>query len=130
MAEGWTRHLRSDLIESYSAGIDVHGLNPFAVQVMAEADADISHQRSKHVDELKDVHFDYVITVCNHADENCPVFPGRTRVIHHGFEDPARLASQVENEEEKLNCYRRVRDEIRQFLETLPDSLGEPGGRT
>jgi thioredoxin type arsenate reductase len=117
MAEGWTRHLRGDAIEAYSAGVEPHGLDPRAVQVMAEAGVDISGQRSKHVRELQDVAFDYVVTVCDQARESCPLFPGRTKVLHMGFEDPPRLAENSRTEEEALNHYRRVRDEIRTFIE-------------
>ena len=123
MAEGWARHLKPGAIEAYSAGIETHGLNPLAVQVMAEAGADISSQRSKHVDELKHMVFDYVVTVCGHANEHCPMFPGRTKVIHVGFDDPPALAKEVADEREVLNIYRRVRDDIRQFVESLPESL-------
>lgn len=123
MAEGWARHLKSDVIEAYSAGIETHGLNPNAVKVMAEAGVDISQQKSQHVDEFADVRFDYVITVCAHAHESCPVFPGRARVVHVGFDDPPRLAKNSKTEEEALNMYRRVRDDIRRYIETLPDSL-------
>ncbi len=123
MAEGWARHLKDDAIEAFSAGIETHGLNPHAVKVMAEADVDISGHRSKHVDELKDVAFDYVVTVCDHAYESCPVFPGRTKVVHVGFDDPPRLAKDAKTEEEALDSYRRVRDEIRAFVAKLPDSL-------
>jgi arsenate reductase len=124
MAEGWARHQRSDVIEPYSAGIEPHGLNPHAVRVMAEAGVDIAGQRSKHVDQLKDVPFDYVVTVCDHAHESCPLFPGRTKVIHVGFDDPPQLARDARTEEEALGHYRRVRDEIRTFIKTLPDALG------
>ena len=123
MAEGWAKHLRSDAIEPYSAGIETHGLNQNAVKVMAEAGVDISNHRSKHVDELKDVQFDYVVTVCGHANENCPVFPGKTKTIHAGFDDPPKLAENAETEDEALDCYRRVRDHIKDFVETLPESL-------
>lgn len=125
MAEGWTRHLRGDIIEPYSAGIETHGLNPNAVKVMAEAGVDISQHESKHVDQFADIQFDYVITVCGHADENCPFFPGRTKVIHHGFDDPPKLAQDAKSEEEALGHYRRVRDEIRAFVETLPEGLSQ-----
>ena len=125
MAEGWTRHLKSDVVEPYSAGIETHGLNQRAVQVMAEARVDISHHRSKHVDELSDVQFDYVVTVCGHANEHCPVFPGKTHVVHVGFDDPPRLAKKAKTEKEALDCYRRVRDEIKAFVEKLPDVLNE-----
>ncbi len=123
MAEGWARHLRGDAIEAYSAGIETHGLNPLAVRVMAEAGVDISGQRSKHVDELRDVPFDYVLTVCDHAHESCPLFPGRTQVVHVGFDDPPRLARDARTEAEALGHYRRVRDEIRAFIEQLPEAL-------
>jgi len=123
MAEGWARHLRGDLIEPYSAGIEKHGLNPHAVGVMAEAGVDISRHASKILDELEGVPFDVVVTVCGHAHETCPVFPGQARVIHVGFDDPPRLA-QGETDPEKASAhYRRVRDEIRAFVETLPQAL-------
>jgi arsenate reductase len=123
MAEGWARHLKGDVIEAFSAGIETHGLNPNTVKVMAEAGVDISRQRSKHVDELKDVAFDYVVTVCDHAHESCPLFSGKTKMIHQGFDDPPRLARTAKTEEEALEFYRRVRDEIRRFVETLPEAL-------
>ena len=124
MAEGWARALKSDSIDACSAGIETHGLNPNAVRVMAEAGVDISTHRSKHVDELKDIAFDYVVTVCDHAHESCPIFPGKTKVMHRGFDDPPRLAKAAKSEEEALGHYRRVRDEIRLFVEGLPKSLG------
>src|SRR5258705_9957951 len=123
MAEGWARALKSDQIEPYSAGIETHGLNPNAVRVMGEAGVDISKHRSKHVDELLDVPFDYVVTVCGHANENCPIFPKRALVIHVGFDDPPKLARNSASEEEVLGHYRRVRDQIRRFVEGLPKSL-------
>jgi arsenate reductase (thioredoxin) len=123
IAEGWARLLKGDRIEAFSAGIETHGLNPRAVKVMAEAGADISGHRSKHVRELKDVPLDYVVTVCSHAGENCPVFPGKAKVVHVGFDDPPKLAAGAKSEEEALGHYRRVRDEIRAFIETLPESL-------
>jgi arsenate reductase len=123
MAEGWARYLKGDVLEPYSAGIEVHGLNLYAVKVMKEAGVDISHHRSKHVKELFHIPFDYVVTVCDHANETCPVFPGRVKRLHVGFDDPPRLAATLSSEEEKLAVYRRVRDEIRAFVETLPESL-------
>jgi len=123
MAEGFCRHLKGELIEVRSAGIETHGLNPLAVQVMKEVGIDISHQKSKTVQELADTEFDYVITVCGHASESCPVFPATTRVIHQGFDDPPQLAKQAKTEEEVLDCYRRVRDEIKAYVLTLPESL-------
>ncbi len=125
MAEGWARHLRGDLLEPYSAGIETHGLNERAVQVMAEAGVDVSGQRSKHVDELRDVPFDFVVTVCDHAHESCPLFSGGTKVVHVGFDDPPRLARGAQTEEETLRHYRRVRDEIRAFVERLPGVLND-----
>ena len=123
MAEGWARKLKRNQIEAYSAGVEPHGMNKLAVKVMAEAGADISSQRSKHIDEFKNVPLDYVVTVCGHANETCPVFPGKTKVIHVGFDDPPALAKEAKNEGEALQHYRRVRDEIRKFVETLPQSL-------
>ncbi len=123
MAEGWARYLKSDVIEAYSAGIETHGLNPSAVKVMAEAGVDISSHTSKNVKELMDIPFDYVITVCGHAHETCPVFRSKAKIIHVGFDDPPRLAQKLESEEEKLDCYRKVRDEIKIFVESLPDAL-------
>lgn len=116
MAEGWARHLLGDRIEPYSAGIEAHGMNPIAVRVMREAGVDISEQSSKLVGTLADVSLDLVITVCGHADENCPWFPGGTRVVHVGFDDPLKLAKTAASEEEALGHYRRVRDEIRDFV--------------
>lgn len=123
MAEGWTRHLRSEVIEPYSAGIETHGMNPHAVAVMAEAGVDLSGQHSKTPADIGQVEFDYVVTVCGHADENCPVFSAATKVIHVGFEDPPKLTEHVPDGEEKLEVYRRVRDEIRNFIESLPEGL-------
>ncbi len=125
MAEGWARHLKGSLIEPWSAGIESHGLNPRAVRVMAEAGVDISCHRSKTVHELGGIDFDWVVTVCGHARETCPVFPGMGRKAHRGFDDPPRLAQGAQNEEEALAHYRRVRDEIRAFVEGLPGSLEE-----
>jgi len=121
MAEGWARHLKSEEIEAYSAGIKKHGLNPFAVNVMAEAGVDISQQKSTTIDELPISEFDWVITLCGHANETCPYFPGKK--MHRGFDDPPKLVENMWSEEEKLAPYRRVRDEIRQFIESLPQSL-------
>jgi arsenate reductase len=123
MAEGWARHLKGGSIEPYSAGVETHGLNPCAVKVMAEAGVDISEHRSKHLEELRDIKLDHVITVCENAHQSCPIFPGMTKVTHVGFEDPPRLAKEAATEEEALNHYRRVRDEIRAFVETLPEAL-------
>lgn len=123
MAEGWARTLKAEQIMAYSAGIETHGLNPLAVKVMAEAGVDISGQQSQHVGELSDVDFDWVVTVCDRAAESCPVFPGNARVVHHAFDDPPRLAREAASEEEALGHYRRVRDEIRDFVASLPEKL-------
>jgi arsenate reductase (thioredoxin) len=125
MAEGWTRHLKGDQIEPYSAGIEAHGLNPDAVRVMAEAGVDISGRHSKRLAELHDVDFDYVVAVCDHARESCPVFSGKAKVVHVGFDDPPRLAANAATEAERLAHYRRVRDDMRAFVETLPDALNQ-----
>ena len=123
MAEGWARHLKGDVIEPYSAGVEPHELDPRAVQVMAEAGVDISAHRSKHIEEVMDIPFDYVVTVCDDAREQCPFFPRKVKMVHIGFADPPRLVEQAKDEQEALNSYRRVRDQIRQFIESLPDAL-------
>jgi arsenate reductase len=123
MAEGWARHLKADSLEAFSAGIEPRGLDPRAVAVMAEAGVDISCQRSKRVDELKGVRLDYVVTVCGAAREQCPVLAGAAKIVHAGFDDPPQLAKSAANEREALSHYRRVRDEIRAFVETLPQAL-------
>ncbi len=107
MAEGWARKLKADLIDAYSAGVEPHGMNPRAVKAMAEAGVDVLGHTSKHVNELAEVPFDYVVTVCDHAHETCPVFPGRTKVVHVGFDDPPRLAKEARSEEEAMGHYRR-----------------------
>ena len=123
MAEGWARQLKTVVIEPYSAGIEKHGMNPHAIKVMAEAGVDITGQYSKIVAELGSVEFDYVVTVCGHANEHCPLFPGKVKVVHVGFDDPPKLSAGLPDGEAKLAIYRRVRDQIRKFVETLPDGL-------
>ena len=127
MAEGWTRKLKGDRIEVYSAGVEIHGLNPNAVKVMAEAGVDISNHHSKRVDEFRDIELDAVITVCGHAHETCPYFPPRCKVLHVGFDDPPKMARELaakgEGRERQLDCYRKIRDEIRAFVEKLPESI-------
>ncbi len=123
MAEGLARALKGDMIEPYSAGIETHGLNQNAVKVMSETGIDISGQESKNVDDLLEIDFDYVITVCDHANETCPVFPGNVMRIHAGFDDPPRLAKNARSEEEALAHYRRVRDEIKEFINNMPENL-------
>jgi len=123
MAEGWTRHLKSDVIEPYSAGIEVKPIDPLAMRVMSEAGIDISGQRSKNVSELSDIPFDYVVTLCSHARETCPFFPGGTQRVHVEFDDPPSLTADMKSEEEKLAVYRRVRDQIRDFVDSLPEAF-------
>ena len=124
MAEGWARQLLGDRLEPYSAGIEAHGMNPNAVRVMQEAGVDITRQSSKLAESLVDVPLALVVTVCGHADENCPAFLGKARVVHVGFDDPPKLARGAATEEEALGHYRRVRDEIKQFVaERLPQLL-------
>ncbi len=130
MAEGWARHLKGDTIEACSAGVAPSPLNPDAVRVMAEAGVDISPQWAKHVDDLAGQSIDYVVTVCDHARETCPIFPGKAKVVHHSFDDPPHLAAGAKNEVERLAPYRRVRDEIRAFVASLPATLSAtPGGK-
>lgn len=117
--------LKGGVIEAYSAGVKMHGLDPCAVRVMAEAGVDISGHRSKLIAELMNVPFDCVVTVCDNAHESCPLFPGKTKVVHVGFDDPPALARSAKSETEVLNHYRRVRDEIRAFVETLPEALSK-----
>lgn len=125
MAEGWAHQLHPDVLEPYSAGIETHGLNPHAVKVMGESGVDITNQQSQNVSEFADVAFDLVVTVCGHAHEHCPTFTGSARVEHVGFDDPPKLARNAATEEEGLQHYRRVRDEIRDFVETLPQRFAK-----
>lgn len=118
MAEGWARHFHGDRIETHSAGIEAHGMNPNAMQVMQEAGVDISDQSSKLASSLTDVPLDLVVTVCGHADENCPAFLTKAKLVHVGFDDPPKLAKEATSEDEALDCYRRVRNEIRDFVES------------
>jgi arsenate reductase len=128
MAEAWTRHLRRDAVEAWSAGTLPKSLDRRAVEVMREVGVDISEQRSKAVEELLDLELDYVVTVCDGAHESCPVFPGRARIVHRGFEDPPKLAEVAASEEEALSHYRRIRDQIRELVEGLPDSVALEDG--
>lgn len=125
MAEGWLRRLKPDGFRAFSAGIEKSQVDPRAARVMAEAGVDLSGQYSKQVSELQG-DFDYVVTVCDSASEQCPVFPARTRVIHVGFEDPPKLAQSAAREEDALTHYRRIRDEIRDFVESIESVLGLP----
>lgn len=127
MAEGWTRFLQSANIEAYSAGVERHGLNPLAVKVMKEAGVDISTQTSSHLDEVKDIQLDVIFTLCGHAHETCPYFPSESKIVHMGFDDPPKLAKIISEQggslEEQLNIYRKVRDQIKDFVENLPNTL-------
>ena len=123
MAEAWARHLHAGRIEAYSAGVAPGRLDPRAVTVMAEGGVDISGQRPKIVSEFLRVPLDLVVTVCDHAQETCPVFPGRVPSMHRSFEDPPRLARSATSEQEALNHYRQIRQEIRIFVEDLPRLL-------
>ena len=123
MAEAWTKKLKDNRIDVYSAGTIPKGVDPRAVRAMAEVGIDISGYRSKSTTELMEIEFDYVITLCDDAQQSCPFFPAKTRVLHHGFEDPPVLAAGSKSEEEAMMHYRRISDEIRAFVETLPESL-------
>jgi arsenate reductase (thioredoxin) len=124
MAEGLARATRGEELEPYSAGTNPHGLNRLAVKAMSEIGIDISGYQSKHIDALSKVRFDYVITVCDAANESCPVLSGDAKRLHVGFDDPPKLAREAKSDEEALVHYRRVRDEIKIFVETLPGALG------
>ncbi len=123
MAEGWTRKLKGDLFEPYSAGVEARGVDPRAVRAMAEAGVDIPKQRSKPIEALPAVEFDFVVTLCDKAREACPYFPAKTRLLHAGFDDPPALAARAGGEEEAMGHYRRVRDEIRAFVSRMPENL-------
>lgn len=123
MAEGWARHLKKDEVDASSAGIMRHGMNPRAVRVMEEAGVDMSGHSSKTLDDLPDHNFEVVVTLCGHANETCPFFPGQVRRVHRGFDDPPSLCAELTDEEEILAVYRRVRDEIREFVTGLPQTL-------
>ncbi len=125
MAEGWAEHLKGDCIEAFSAGVDPGRLNERAVEVMAEAGVDISGHRSKHVDDLCGVEFDYVVTVCDHAHETCPVFGGKAKVVHRKFDDPSFVIGTLD---EVMSEFRRVRDEIRDYVLSMPECFDENKG--
>lgn len=127
MAEGWAKALKPDVIEAYSAGTAPHGLDPRSVETMAEVGVDISGHHSKHVSELLGISFDAVITVCDKAAEACPLFPGKApTIVHHNFQDPPKLAEQLPKEQ-ALDAYRQVRDEIKAFIQTLPEAIQTQG---
>lgn len=123
MAEGFAKALKSDVLEAYSAGVERHGMNPLAIRAMAEAGVDISQQHSKTVDELPTGEFDFIVTLCGHANEHCPYFPGQAVRIHAGFDDPPQLAKDAATEEEALKHYKAVRDAIREYVLDMPENL-------
>lgn len=122
MAEGWARKYWGHEFNVYSAGTKKHGMNARAVKVMQETGVDISSHFSKTVEELPKVTFDYVVTVCDHAHESCPYFPGG-KIVHVGFQDPPALTKEMTSEEEILSVYRKVRDEIHEVIKNLKDYL-------
>ncbi len=127
MAEAWAHILKPDTIQAFSAGVEAHGINPDAVKVMAEAGVDISEYRSKPVSEFSDTDFDAVISLCDHARQTCPYFPGKAMQVHAGFDDPPSMAQELAKNgagrEHQLDCYRRVRDEIKKYIQSLPEAL-------
>ncbi len=125
MAEAWSREIIGNQFEVFSAGIEPTGLDPMAVKTMAEVGLDISNQKPKSTDSLGNAEFDFVITLCRNTAETCPYFPARTRIMQEAFDDPPKLAKRAESEEEAMEHYRRVRDEIRTFVEKLPEMLLE-----
>ena len=123
MAEGWAKYLKGEQYNFYSAGLETHGLNPNAVKVMAEKQVDISTHHSKTLNDLQNIKLDVVFTVCGHAHETCPIFPEQAKVIHVGFDDPPKLALNAKTDEEKLQAYRRIRDEIKVFIEEIDSHM-------
>ena len=114
LLHGYLAQALGDRAAVYSAGVEVHGLNPRAVRVMAEDGVDISTHTSNHVDEYAAVPFDYVITVCDHANEVCPVFPSTAKKMHHNFPDPAKATG---SEEEIMAQFRSVRDQVKAYAQ-------------
>ncbi len=114
MAEGYLRHFAKHRATIYSAGIETHGVNPLAIKVMAEDGIDISNHTSNNVNEYIDIDFDLILTVCNNAEENCPYFPSKALKFHYNFPDPAKKTG---TEEEILNEFREVRDQIKAYTE-------------
>lgn len=121
MAEAWTKHLKADKFDVYSAGVEPKAIDPRAIKAMAEVGLDISKQKSKDVDTVGNLEFDYVITLCDNARESCPYFPAKTKLVHKTFEDPPKLAEGAANEEDAMPHYRRVRDEIKAFVEAISE---------
>ena len=125
IAEGWARELKGNVIDAYSAGIRPIGVSSRAIKVMAEAGVDISMHKSQHVDEFSGIDFNYVVTLCDNAAENCPVFSGKTRIVHKPFDDPYFASG---SEEQIMATFRKVRDDIRTFIETMPENLEDKIG--
>ncbi|TGL56365.1 arsenate reductase ArsC [Leptospira ognonensis] len=124
IAEGWIRHIGGDRLEVYSAGIETHGVNPRAIQTMKEAGIDISKHTSNHIDEYRDIPFDFMITVCDHANENCPYFPSNAKRFHHNFFDPSKVKG---TEQEIMTAFAKARDEIRDYCKDFVETnLGSP----
>ena len=118
IAEGYLRHFAGNKAEIYSAGIETHGVNPKAVEIMAEDHIDISEHTSNHMDEYKNINFDLVLTVCDHASEVCPYFPPPAKKIHHNFTDPSKTRG---TSEEITEQFRQVRDQIKSFCYNLSE---------
>ncbi|HOP48010.1 MAG TPA: arsenate reductase ArsC [Desulfobacteraceae bacterium] len=125
MAEAWTNTFKGDQFKAFSAGVEPKKIDMRAVRAMAESGIDISAQKPKDIDSLGDMEFDYVVTLCDNARESCPFFPARIRLLHRGFDDPPVLASGITDDEMAMEQYRRVRDEIRSFVEKMPEVLVE-----
>ena len=125
IAEGWARHLKGSVIDAYSAGIRPIGVSSRAIKAMAEEGVDISMHKSQHVDEFSGIDFNYVVTLCDNAYESCPVFSGKTRIVHKPFDDPYFASG---SEEQIMATFRKVRDDIRTFIETMPESLEDKIG--
>ena len=125
MAQGFARELKGETIEAHSAGTEPGEMNPLAIAVMQEAGVDISGQYCKHVSALNDHNFDYVVTVCTSANEKCPLFPRQSKIVHFPFDDPPQLAKDAADDEQALQHYRHVRDQIKSFIERLPQALDE-----
>lgn len=120
MAEGWARYLKGNEVEAYSAGMRAIGVNEWAIKVMEEAGVDISMHTSKNVEDLDGIDFDYVVTLCDNAAESCPVFGGQAKMIHKPFEDPYYASG---SQEQIMEVFRKVRDKIKAFVETIPGSF-------
>ncbi|MCX8148962.1 MAG: arsenate reductase ArsC [Thermaurantimonas sp.] len=120
IAEGYFKYFAGDRAEVYSAGMETHGVNPRAIATMVEDGIDISTHTSNHVDEYRNIDFDYVITVCDHAREVCPYIPSNAQQFHHNFKDPAKATG---TEEEIMAEFRKVRDEIKKFAKEFVDKF-------